>query len=247
MQIYFIRHAQSENNHLYDINGPGSGRSEDPDLTKKGEKQLKYLQRFLSKKTDLPLSLNGKDYQNRTGFRFTHLYASPMVRAVKTGWAVANQFNLPLQLWIDLHEGGGIFLNNEEEETGNLPGKTSEYFIENFPGILLDKEISQQGWWNKPFEPWEGRPLRAERVWEFLLTQHGPDDRIALFSHGGFYNHWLSVILGSVFVDKFSLKEKVFFELNNTGITRIDVDNEENKFRIYYNNKIDFLPDDLIT
>ncbi len=247
MQIYFIRHAQSENNHLYDINGTGAGRSEDPDLTKKGEQQLKYLRRFLSKKTDQLPSLNGKDYQNRTGFHFTHLYASPMVRAVKTGWEVAALFNLPLQLWVDLHEGGGIFQNNEGEEPGNLPGKTSAYFSENYPGILLDEEITPEGWWNKPFEPWEGRPLRAERVWERLLTMHGPDDSIALFSHGGFYNHWLSVILGTVSVDDFSLKEKVFFELNNTGITRIDVNLEKNKFRIYYNNKIDFLPDDLIT
>lgn len=249
MQIYFIRHAQSENNHLYDIGGPVDGRSEDPDLTPKGEKQLEALRKFFSPSVDLPINKldTEKDPQNRLGFRFSHLYASPMIRAVKTGWAVASLFNLPLQLWIDIHETGGIFLDNKDEDPIILPGKNSNYFTKTFPGILLDEGITYQGWWNKPIETREERPTRAKRVWDRILSTHMPDDSIALFSHGGFYNHLLTAVLGLYPLETDYVKEKFFFELNNTGITRIDVDFEKEKVRILYNNKVDFLSNDLIT
>lgn len=241
MQIYFIRHAQSENNELYDRKGNPEDRSADPQITEIGQKQIDQLTRFFSMKNNRGLINGRKDYHNRNGYFFTHLYSSPMIRAVKTGWPVSQLYQLPLRLWIDLHEGGGIFLESAEGDSPILSGQSSDYFLSNFPGVQLEEGISPSGWWNKPFEPIEDRPLRALRVWNQLLRTHQPDDRIDLFSHGGFFNHLLSAIF------QFLPENSAFFDLNNCGITRIDYQENRNKTKILYVNKLDFMPDDLIT
>jgi 2,3-bisphosphoglycerate-dependent phosphoglycerate mutase len=82
MQLYFIRHAQSANNKLYEETGSWDGRDSDPELTEMGHEQARRLAEHVA-------CLNGgtprRDYMNRDGrFDFTHLYASPMVRALAT-------------------------------------------------------------------------------------------------------------------------------------------------------------------
>jgi broad specificity phosphatase PhoE len=164
-----------------------------------------------------------------------------MVRAVATGTHIAEALNLPLVAWKDLHETGGIFLEDPDtKERVGLAGKPRSYFAERYPALIVPADLSAEGWWNRPFEEREERPARAQRVVGELMARHGgTGDRVAFVSHGGFHNYLLRAILG------LAPQAEQWFTMNNTAITRIDF--EENATRIVYTNRSDFLPDQLIT
>ena len=242
MQFYFIRHGQSENNLLWLRTGDSQGRSEDPDLTSVGQQQAQRVARFLERVAPVVANgFHGRDGQNVTGFDLTHLYTSLMLRAVATGTMIAQVLALPLIGWKDLHETGGIFLDDGDSgERLGLPGKNRAYFESHFPNLVLPEDLGDEGWWNRPFEEYEDRPLRAQRVLRELLERHGgTGDRVAVVSHGGFFNHLLGAIL--------SLPEDgaPWLSMNNTAITRIDFDEERVSLR--YLNRVDFLLRELVT
>jgi 2,3-bisphosphoglycerate-dependent phosphoglycerate mutase len=240
MQFYFIRHGQSENNHLWVNTGSNQGRHEDPELTSVGRQQAALLAGYLSR--CVPAQDNAMpDWWNGAGFEITHVYCSLMVRAVATGDVVATALNLPLVGLRDAHETGGIYL--EDPETGEkvgLPGRTRAYFEEHYPNLVLPDDMDGNGWWNRPFEEREERRERADRLVAALLARHKEtEDHVALISHGGFYNHILAAMM--------NLPEErdYWFSLNNTGITRIDF--REDRTWVAYMNRVDFLPRELIT
>jgi 2,3-bisphosphoglycerate-dependent phosphoglycerate mutase len=239
MQFYFIRHAQSANNLLYVTTGSSDGRSDDPELTETGHKQAEVLAQFLCRKSAAS-SANQFDQQNLAGFGITHLYTSLMVRAVATGVVVARALSLPLVAWADLHETGGIY--HEDVQTGERvgePGKNRAYFEAHYRDLVLSPSLGEAGWWNRPFEEREQRPTRAERFLHDLLGRHGgKDDRVAVISHGGFYN----VLMRTIFK---IAREDCWFGLNNVAITRIDFDADG--AALTYTNRLDFLPWDLVT
>jgi 2,3-bisphosphoglycerate-dependent phosphoglycerate mutase len=239
MEFYFIRHAQSENNLLYDTTGASDGRSQDPELTEVGRRQTEILARFLRQSDSAP-TLRLPDHQNIGGFCITHLYTSLMVRAVATGTVIARALNLPLVAWEDLHETGGIYLDDVPTGTRiGQPGKDREYFQANYPQLVLPESLGDAGWWNRPFEEPEQRPVRAQRVLRDLLARHGgKEDRVAVISHGGFYN----VLLRTIFQVE---REDCWFGLNNAAITRIDFNADG--VALEYMNRIDFMPKDLVT
>ncbi len=159
MQLYLIRHAQSENNALWDLGQYEQMRSMDPELTELGHCQSRVLARFLAQGEQS--SAHPDDEQNRLGFGLTHLYCSLMVRAVATGTAISREVGLPLTAWLDWHEGGGIYLDDgaSGERTG-YPGKDRAYFQAHYPDLILPSGLDESGWWNRPFEE---RPQRWER------------------------------------------------------------------------------------
>ncbi len=239
MQLYFIRHAQSANNLLWDKTGSGKGRSCDPALTDVGQQQARYLADFLLQGNP-GLSWNGRDAQNVAGFGLTHLYTSLMLRAVETGMILAEKLGLPLTAWPDLHEGGGIYLDDDQENPVGQPGNNREYFESHYPKLGLPDTLGPDGWWNRPFEPREDRPVRARRLLDELHDRHGgTEHRVAVIGHGGFYNHILAVLLN------LPTKEGYWFVLNNAAITRIDFPGEW--IDVVYMNRAEFLPRDMIT
>jgi len=239
MQLYFVRHAQSENNKMWSETGSSQGRSEDPGITTLGRKQARYLAKFIH--TQHPVNPSSPyDDVNPHGIRLTHLYTSLMARAVLTGHAVAEKLDLPLVGLVDVHEGGGIYLDDEETgEPRGLPGKTPAELLHLSPRLVLP-EINPAGWWNRSFEEREERIGRAKRALAVILEKHGgTDDRVAIFSHAAFYNYFLTAI--------FELDERLplWFFLNNTGITRIDFD--EQGAMLVYSNRIEHLPAAMLT
>jgi 2,3-bisphosphoglycerate-dependent phosphoglycerate mutase len=240
MQLYYIRHAQSENNALWDRTGADIGRSEDPKLTDIGVQQAETLAKFLAKAARRT-SEERRDTQDMGGFQLTHLYSSLMERSVMTGTAVSKAIGVPLEGWLDLHETGGIFLWDEEkEERVGLPGKTPSFFKTRYPEFMLPEDVSHNGWWNRPFELDEEQIPRAKRVIERLLERHGEtEDRVAMISHGGFFNVFMSALLG------LDVKQHIWFTMNNVAITRIDF--RPNRVYVVYTNRVDFLRPELIT
>jgi 2,3-bisphosphoglycerate-dependent phosphoglycerate mutase len=240
MQFYYIRHAQSENNALWDRTGYDHGRSEDPKLTEIGIRQAERLAEFLATAGYRPRA-EGHDTMDHQGFHFTHLYSSLMERSVMTGTAIAKTTGVPLQGWLDLHETGGIYLwDDAKEERIGLPGKTPQFFKTRYPEFLLPDDIPQEGWWNRPFELDDEYLGRARRVINRLLERHGgTSDRVAVVSHGGFFNAFVTTLLG------LEGKDHIWFTLNNVSITRIDF--HHNRTAIVYTNRVDFLPPELVT
>lgn len=227
MRFYYIRHGQSQNNVLWEQTGSSKGRSIDAELTPLGRQQAETLGQFLH-------SQNGE-------FGITHLYTSLMVRAVTTGTIVAQALGLPLAAWEDLHETGGIYV--EDEQTGQCigqPGNNRAYFEAHYPHLVLPEALDEAGWWNRPFEEREQRQARAQRFLRDLLERHGSgDDRVAVISHGAFYNYFLSALLD------WPRKEGYWFLLNNAAITRIDL--HDDRVVLVYLNRFEFLARELVT
>jgi 2,3-bisphosphoglycerate-dependent phosphoglycerate mutase len=239
MQFYFIRHAQSENNALWDQTGSSDGRSSDPELTDTGRLQSDLLAQFLSQEP-VGRAVERWDPQNRLGFVFSHLYTSLMVRAVATAVPLARALNLPLQAWPDLHEIGGIYLKDKHGDPAGMPGKDRIYFVQNYPELQINEDFNPGGWWNRPHEPDEAAPERARRVLETLLEHHGDSShQVAVVSHGGFYNVLLSEVLG------YTLTSELWLLMNNTAITRLDLDH--GRINLVYHNRVEHLPDHLVT
>ena len=237
MQLYFIRHAQSANNKLYDETGSWSGRDVDPGLTEAGHQQAQRLAEHLARANgETPLH----DYANRQGFGVTHLYTSPMLRAILTGAYIAESLSLPLTVWEDWHEIGGVIAIRENGEREGQPGATRSDLSSRFPDLILPESLSEEGWWSRPPESIEQQLERARHLVRDLMTRHGrSEDRVAVISHGGFYNFFLTALLDTAPGDGF------WFTLNNTGLTRLDF--REEGIALTYANRLEHLPADLIT
>jgi 2,3-bisphosphoglycerate-dependent phosphoglycerate mutase len=245
MQFYFIRHAQSANNAMYDRTGSWHSRSEDPELTDTGRRQAQHLAQFVAQ-AEVNFDPDRRDDANRFGFGFTHLYTSLMVRAVSTGTPLAEALGLPLLAWVDVHETGGIFLDDPVTgEPNGLSGKTRADFESRFPNLRLPAELDHTGWWNRPFEIEEERLVRARRFLAELLARHGSaDDRVAVISHGGFYNRFIRALLNWT-PSASAWPMGAWFDVNNASISRFDVRGDG--LRIVYLNRTDHLPSELIT
>ncbi len=237
MQLYFIRHAQSVNNKLYDDTGSWNGRDVDPELTEAGHRQARHLADHLACTPGEPQL---RDYANRQGFGLTHLYTSPMMRAILTGQYLAAALNLPLTVWEDWHEVGGVIAIRENGEREGQPGATRSDLAARFPDLILPESLSEEGWWNRPPESVVEQLERAQHLAPALLARHGQtDDRVAVISHGGFHTFFLTALLNTAPGDGF------WFNLNNTGVTRLDF--HEEGVSLVYANRLEHLPAELIT
>jgi 2,3-bisphosphoglycerate-dependent phosphoglycerate mutase len=240
MQLYFIRHGQSVNNALWELHNNSNHFHLDPELTDLGHQQAKRLASFLNR-SNLAEGGPAWDLQNQAGFMLTHLYTSPMTRAIQTAEIIAECLDLPLVAWLDLHEEGGLNLDDPASgEPVGQPGPLRSYFVQRFPSLILPEGFPEGGWWNRP---WETQPQRIERAQRFAqqLFQRHPnsDDRVALVSHGGFYNRLIAFLLG--------LPENGawWLPLNNTAISRIDF--LPTQTHLIYHNRLDHLPPELIS
>jgi len=246
MELYFIRHGQSQNNAYW--NDPNYKESPDPALTEIGIEQAGYLAEYLEK-TQAISDEKIWNAQNRHGFGLTHIYTSLMQRAVHTAAPTARMLGIPFAAWMEIHESGGIFGRDGEMKLVGLPGNTRSYFAENFPELALPVSLDGVGWWNRPFEMEEEAQQRAQLFWVELMSRHGdkegqPEQRVAVVSHGGFFVHLMCAILNMPWRQA-AQGMKSWFILNNCSISRLDV--HGNEISITYLNRTDHLPDHLIT
>lgn len=242
MQLYFVRHGQSANNLLYELEESSANRVDDPELTEYGRKQVPLVGKFLANGNGRKPATRDAESQNVSGFHLTHLYASPMVRAMDTARAIAKTTGLTPVVWQDIHETGGIWLRNPEtEEREGKPGPDRAYFEERYPEFVLpNNNWGVGGWWgDMPYEPFSLCFERAKRFLAELEVRHGEtEDRVAVVSHGGFYNAMIKALFNIPF------ETGHWFTLHNVGVTRIEFSDET---RLSYSNRVDFLPPELVT
>ena len=241
MHLYYIRHAQSTNNALWTATGTTKVRSHDPELTPTGLRQAKATAEFLAASDG---SVNGwaYDLQNRSGFGLTHLYCSLMVRAVATGSVIASRLGLPLHAWVNWHEVGGLYLDDDEKGRVPYPGYGRSYFAEKYPALVVPETLGEAGWWGKPFEEDADRPARGRAVLAELLERYGQTDaRVGIISHGGFYNYFLAAVY-----DLPSSALPADHMMNNCAISRFVFEPDHRPY-ISYQNRADHLPNELLT
>lgn len=246
MQLYFIRHGQSQNNANW--GNQDYKESPDPALTEIGIEQACYGAGFLRDAQNIS-NHQAWNVQNRFGYGLTHVYTSLMERAVHTAAPTARALGIPFLAWEEIHESGGIFSREGELKRKGLPGKSRAYFEQHFPELSLPTHLDGTGWWNRPFETEEECHRRVEKFLADLIARHGdregqPEQRVAIFSHGGFFVHLMFAILNTPWRQA-AHGLKSWFVLNNCSISRIDFQQDE--VNIAYLNRTDHLPDHLIT
>ncbi|MCP4418084.1 MAG: histidine phosphatase family protein [Chloroflexi bacterium] len=249
MQLYIIRHAQSENNALWTRTRSSNGRSPDPLLTETGQQQAVHLAHYLTSNgedgEDADVSNKGQ-LHNRSGYSFTHLYTSFMQRAIATGSPIAEKMSLPLVAWEIIHEFGGIFETDAEtDERMGLPGPNRAYFEAHYPQLVLPDSLGDDGWWKRPYEDPEQIMPRAKTFLAELQQRHQPTDRVAIVTHGGFFTAILRNLFSFSTFDKGEEENRIWLHANNTSITRLNL--EEAYVELVYLNRIAHLPSGLIT
>ncbi len=203
MRFVLIRHGQSTNNALWAETGDDIGREVDTRLTALGEAQAAALAAYATS-PGLPWGM-------------THLYASPMVRAVQTAAPLADALDLPLTLSQDLFEVGGPYdrLDGTGEQTAH-PGSGSGVIAALSDRVNLPDWLTEDGWWTGEVErEREVYVARADRLIGALRDTHDPDDVVGLVSHGWFGNVLLGRLLGIEDI-------KGHFELANTSISLLE-------------------------
>jgi len=241
MELYLIRHAQSTNNTLTDE----SQRVCDPLLTELGLRQAdtvaQHLAHGLTPEGVKYGSVESTNAPARRGYGLTRLYCSPMRRALQTTRPISAAIGLIPEVWVDIHEQGGIYLDHGEE-IGRVgySGLTRAEILADFPGYRLPNEVTEQGWWRSGYEEWPGCQGRAIKVTHTLRQWAASDERIALVSHGDFLDALLKALLNQL------PGRYMFYHHYNTAITRVDF-REDGRLGLRFVNRVDHLPPELIS
>lgn len=244
MELYIIRHGQSANNALPD----DTGRVHDPALTALGQRQAEALADHLLQGINpdpvITSPHTGQTQPNRrSGYGISHLYTSAMYRSLQTSAPIARALGLAPQVWVDIHENGGIYLDHEERGRVGYPGKTRAEILSEFAGYVLPAEITDLGWWNKDYEELTACQIRAAKVArqlrEWGFGQYA-GERVAMVTHGTFIDTLLKALLNQGDANGH------YHWHYNTGVTRLDFVRQD-FIVVRYINRIDHLPPDLIS
>lgn len=240
MRLYLIRHAQSTNNALKDI----KLRVKDAALTALGHQQAHALAHYLASAEEKQIFIR-EDEQTEMlppeGFRIDELYCSPMHRALLTTQPVAAALEMQPQVWVDIHEHGGIFLEESEGYFVGYGGRSRREILAEFPDYLLPPEITEDGWWKASREEQLPFEERVYRVAARLNERQHEDVHVAMISHGDFLDKLIKALLGQPLAAKTS-----YFMHFNTGITCLDFRNGRG-INVIYQNKLEHLAADLVS
>ncbi len=241
MELFIIRHGQSQNNALAD----DSLRTSDPLLTDLGMQQAEKLAQFLSTNRDTEFNAGSGFAGGEAGggFGITHLYCSAMHRALQTAAPLARALGLKPEVWIDVHEQGGIYLTKEGVATG-YPGRTRPEILGEFPDYVLPTTITDAGWYDavRGYEEMHmsaGRAIKVAMELRRRATGDFRDARVAIVTHGTFIDLLLKAFMGQL------PNRQYYFTHYNTAITRIDI--QEKHLLLRYVNRIDHLPPEMIS
>ncbi len=245
MILYIVRHAQSENNALMN----SRDRVCDPALTELGHGQAEILAQHLAEASH-PEQRFGRDPEETAvesveGYGITSLYCSAMQRAIQTARPIGVALGLNPEVWVDIHESGGIFLNHHDERgIVGYPGMSRGEIAEKFPDYVLPDEITSDGWWDvrNGEEDWPTCQGRAIKVAHELRTWADGDasDTVAIISHAGFIEALIKALTSQL------PGHGVFYHHFNTALTRVDF-GADGQLDVRYINRVPHLPDDMVS
>ena len=218
MDLFIIRHGQSANNALAD----SRNWHVDPPLTGLGKQQAQLLADHLATGDFHDWVYNPTSWtselQLRKGFGITSLYCSPMYRSLQTAEPVGHALGLSPQVWIDIHEEGGMFLDHRGAEGRvGYPGRTRSEISAEFPSFQLPPAITEEGWWNQGYEEAPATAGRAIRVSKQLRGMADSEERIAIISHGGIIDFLMKAFFGQL------PGEHIRYRHQNTAITLLNL------------------------
>lgn len=234
-QLYLIRHGQSVNNALFGE----SPRTADPCLTGMGQAQARRVAEHLRHALDKPDVRDG--LVNEKGQGIGRLYCSPMLRALETARPIGVALGLTPRVWVDVHEGGGVWVDRQDghERVGH-GGLTRSEMETRFPEFEIGDLVTDSGWWNGSFERREEFSARAARVaGQVQELLPGADEPIAIVTHGTFLSVLIQHLLFGTHLPG------VRFGTYNTGISRLDF--HEDRLAVMYLNRVEHLSTDLVT
>jgi 2,3-bisphosphoglycerate-dependent phosphoglycerate mutase/probable phosphoglycerate mutase len=241
VRLYLIRHAQSTNNALPT---PEAERSYDPNLTEIGFKQAQHLADYIATERDPNPSMWRAIHHadNTRGFGITKLYCSAMWRSLLTAKAISEAIGITPEIWLEIHEHGGIYLEQNGGFVG-YPGKTRQEILQDFPNFVLPQKITDNGWWTEGYEDQAACHVRAGLVAQELqmMAQNSHrDECVALVTHGNFLDCLLKALL------MLPTDAGMYFSHFNTSITRVEFTPDADII-IRYQNRVNHLPEALIT
>ena len=221
MELYLIRHAESENNAR-----PPYQRVEDPAITAVGRLQADHLARWLETlKADV-------------------MVTSPFLRTLQTALPVMDATSYPLQVWHDVFERGGCFRGYDEtNQSGALGMGRNEILrlLRPFSSRCeLDDSIEEDGWWGgRERETDHEAEQRAIRVCRRLLDLVQHHRVVVLLIHADLKRLMLAEMFrGQVDVQQLG-------PMRNAGITKVNRVDEN--WQLDYFNSVTHLPAKLIT
>lgn len=218
MELYLIRHGQSTNNR-------GDPRVSDPPLTEFGEEQARLVGQFIKDKG------------------ISRLYCSPMIRALHTAALINEHLGLVPHVFVGLHEMGGIYEDRKDGRV-QLPGLNRAGMMAVCPNVVVPDDVTDEGWW---FYEWETFEDVAQLAYdnglafiEYLKANYADtDERVAAVSHGGSGSKFLEAL--------FAIPDTSYtrFAHHNTAVSKIIITTDQ--VRLRYLNRIDHLPEELVT
>lgn len=203
MELYLIRHGQSQNNAW----GDSDRRVADPELTEIGHQQAQLVAEHVR---------DADQIETGKGYGFDRLFCSAMLRTLQTTAPIAQALNMTAEIWLDWHEEGGIWLDTDDGPKG-FAGLTRKEIETQFPNFKIPDVFKDDGWWSQPRETLEEMAVRAKRVATAIEREFvGQDIKIACVTHGAFANVLIQTLVSG------GVLPGVYFGHYNTGISRID-------------------------
>ena len=162
MELYLIRHGQSQNNAR-----PERLREEDPALTEIGRRQADHLAEWIHH------------------LRLTRIITSPFLRTLETTAHLCRRLDLTPEVRVDLHELGGCVAGPRLGALKGRPGMTRSQIEDQYPGIRVEAGIDEGGWWKgRPYETDRLARRRAARLLGRAQDEFGQsDERVACITH----------------------------------------------------------------
>ncbi len=220
MQLYLVRHAESENNAK-----PVHARIEDPPLTAVGRLQAGHLADWI------------------TSLAFDALITSPVLRALQTTRFITDATGHHVHVWADVFETGGIYSGHGLEATQGSDGLGRADVIRHVAFdqsmCTLDDSIVDSGWWaGRDRETSEQAATRATQVVERLKWAFAENQRVVAVIHADFKQALLQEMISWKSLNEFG-------DLSNTGITKLNFDGH--RWQLDWLNSVSHLPAKLIT
>lgn len=258
MQIFLIRHGQSENNQLSNSTDDAtwnSTRATDPRLTPTGIKQAELLAKWLR---DEPHDVVPP----------THLYCSFMHRAAHTASIVAEAAGMQPTPLSDLCEVGRVWRQAADGSKAPAEPTPLAQLTSELPSLKIDKEEARA--WYTPAEEYESDAMaiaRIDNIARRLLTSHDENSVLWLVAHGAFNTVFMQSLVSRHLVevardskDSQTVNERQsetppwwpwHFALANTSVSKLNLHvvggGQPRHVEVTFSNRIGHLPADLVT